>query len=654
MMKSQAKPHCRPVFLTQRKDFHLVVKALLSANQFCGSVPALRGRVFLVDVWCYFTIRNGVDGAAMTADLLKQAEAAMGRGDLFTAHDFARAGIEGGSADERFKYFQVLALARMGDLVQARERYDTYGLAASSNVDIGSLGARLLKDVALSTSPPDRGALLQAAAAYKAIYERAQDAFPGVNAATLFLLGGAPAEAAAIATQVLSKLTTPRTYYEHVSRAEALLDLARIAEARKEVDAACTLADADFGSRATTRRQFSLLADHLGLTGPVRDALLAPLRPPRVFMFCGHMMPKPDSGAEADLAVHVRSILEEENARIGYGALASGADIVIAEELLQSGGELNVVLPFEKDAFIEQSVLPGGGGWHQRFMSCVAQARTTTMVTDMPFMNDATQFTYGSLVCMGMARLRAEHLRGDVLQLAVWDGITAHNDDPAGTAVDIANWARAGGRARIIEPTWTRKTKNEGDRTIAAPTWSGTGDEITRETRALIFTDFRGFSKLPESVLPFFWTEVMQRMQLVLERQADQLCYRNTWGDALYAVVASATAAAAIALELQDVLMEVDYGAMGLPTEPHMRVGAHYGPVFRRRESTGAVNYYGTQVSRAARIEPVTPPGAVYVTEQFAAMLEMEGANRFVCRYVGQIALAKGFGTARMYLLKRR
>jgi adenylate cyclase len=156
-------------------------------------------------------------------------------------------------------------------------------------------------------------------------------------------------------------------------------------------------------------------------------------------------------------------------------------------------------------------------------------------------------------------------------------------------------------------------------------------------------------------VLPLFWSQVMGRMLRVLEPHADDLCYRNTWGDALYAVVKSAAAAAAIALELQDALTDVDYAAMGLSPEPHMRVGAHYGPVFRWREVTGALNYYGTQVSRAARIEPITPPGAVYVTEQFAAMLAMEGQQeRFVCRYVGQIPLAKNFGTARMYLLKRR
>jgi adenylate cyclase len=63
--------------------------------------------------------------------------------------------------------------------------------------------------------------------------------------------------------------------------------------------------------------------------------------------------------------------------------------------------------------------------------------------------------------------------------------------------------------------------------------------------------------------------------------------------------------------------------------------------------------YYGTEVSRTARIEPVTPPGSVYVTEPFAAILEMEAANRFVCNYVGKTPLAKGYGVFPLYRLSR-
>jgi class 3 adenylate cyclase len=120
-------------------------------------------------------------------------------------------------------------------------------------------------------------------------------------------------------------------------------------------------------------------------------------------------------------------------------------------------------------------------------------------------------------------------------------------------------------------------------------------------------------------------------------------------------VVVDTKHAAAITLDLQDALSDVDYAALGIDVEPHMRVGAHFGPVFRTREGgNGALNYYGTQVSRTARIEPVTPPGAVYVTEQFAAALAMEAPDAFVCRYVGPVQLAKGYGALRMYLLKRQ
>jgi class 3 adenylate cyclase len=67
-------------------------------------------------------------------------------------------------------------------------------------------------------------------------------------------------------------------------------------------------------------------------------------------------------------------------------------------------------------------------------------------------------------------------------------------------------------------------------------------------------------------------------------------------------------------------------------------------PVLHRR------SYMGAHVSRTARIEPVTPPGEVYVTEQFAARLALE-LDGYACNYVGQVPAAKDFGTMRMYHL---
>jgi len=70
-------------------------------------------------------------------------------------------------------------------------------------------------------------------------------------------------------------------------------------------------------------------------------------------------------------------------------------------------------------------------------------------------------------------------------------------------------------------------------------------------------------------------------------------------------------------------------------------------PVLRRR------NFFGAHVSRAARIEPVTPEGCVYVTETFAAVLALYNADEFACDYVGMTEAAKHYGTMRMFLLRR-
>jgi hypothetical protein len=57
-------------------------------------------------------------------------------------------------------------------------------------------------------------------------------------------------------------------------------------------------------------------------------------------------------------------------------------------------------------------------------------------------------------------------------------------------------------------------------------------------------------------------------------------------------------------------------------------------------------------VSRAARIEPVTPPGSVYVSENFAAALALEPGGPYLCEYVGVVSAAKSFGEMRMFLLR--
>ena len=86
-----------------------------------------------------------------------------------------------------------------------------------------------------------------------------------------------------------------------------------------------------------------------------------------------------------------------------------------------------------------------------------------------------------------------------------------------------------------------------------------------------------------------------------------------------------------------------------------LRIGLHPGPVYRGWDPVcEQTTYYGAQVNKAARAEPVAPAGEVVVTEPLAAMLALTARDSFDCSYVGQVKFPKDYGEYRMYRLSRR
>src|SRR5258708_23832451 len=85
------------------------------------------------------------------------------------------------------------------------------------------------------------------------------------------------------------------------------------------------------------------------------------------------------------------------------------------------------------------------------------------------------------------------------------------------------------------------------------------------------------------------------------------------------------------------------------------RVGEHTGPVYLCTDPvTQRLNYIGAHVSRAARIEAITPVGQVYASQPFAALAAAQGVEEFSCTYVGQTSMAKKFGSFPTYVVVRR
>ena len=366
-----------------------------------------------------------------------------------------------------------------------------------------------------------------------------------------------------------------------------------------------------------------------------------------VAVFCGHMFSE-GSDEETALAGRVGEVLDRHGIRVAYGPLACGADIVIAEQVLARGGELNVVLPFAEDDFIAESVACGGAGWTARYRACRDAAARVSFATPGAYVGDDHQFAYNTRLAMGLAVLRADAMGVPAIQLAiVSDQIhSLSRTGLAGAHADIRMWAALSRQTEVI-------AAGPVPRKLKFPPRAPVGSGTRREIRSIIFADYKGFSRLGERELVFFMAEVMGRIGAVLDDFGDHVEFRNTWGDAVYAIVDEPRMAARLALAMQDRLADLPPELTPPGDHAGMRIGVHYGPVWVGTDRiTGNRIWYGGEVNRTARIEPVTPVGGVYCTETFAAALKIDNCTECKFRSVGVKALAKSFGEVELYELE--
>ena len=569
---------------------------------------------------------------------------ALASGDMFALFERTREAIEKYPENPDVRYLQALAMARLGDPHAALRLYERNRVEEIGTEDAVALKGRLLKDLAVRASGPKQVQLFrQSSEAYQQANHLSDGYFSGINAATTSLLAGDSETARKLAMAISKRpdVAQPEDYYAAASGAEAMLVSGEIDQAIKLYSEARSRPDASPGMIASTARQVALIAQCFEIPNEDREALLNAIRPSPVIHFCGHMY-RAGWEVEGQIAEAVNRILDETGALIAYGPLACGADILIAEAILERGGELHVVLPFAEEDFLRTSVRPGGPEWEDRYIRARDAADSVTFATQIQHVDDDELFAYCSKLVMGLARLRAAIMQTEAFQLAVWDGNPPGG--VAGTAADCAEWERQGGKTYIVPIPKERPPLDAvvlSDR-ASQPLWA---------LRSMLFADFAGFSRLPEDRLSQFLEVVMGRIASVLDRHSDSVMARNSWGDAVYAVITSPAEAAQVALEIQTALDPKLLQEIGLPAEGGMRISLHHGPIFEHFDAVhGARTFYGTEVTVAARIEPRVPVGAIYTTQPFAALIESD-QNDLNFELVGKMDLAKNYGVRTLYRL---
>jgi hypothetical protein len=436
-----------------------------------------------------------------------------------------------------------------------------------------------------------------------------------INAATLALLGGNGDRARALATATLARQDSGRPdgetpYYRGATRAEALLLLGRTDAARAALAAAVAEAPAAHEDHAVTLRQLALIiAEQGGDAG-----WLDPLRPPRTLHFAGRMGAPDDDAGLAALHDQLAANLGGLNIGAGHGALAAGADIIIAETLRAQGAALHIVLPVSVPAFVSASVAPWGDGWIDRFESLLASAASLHVATPDADAPTAGLIAFASEIAMGRAAHAAASLASEAVQLLV--GAAGDN-----SARDAGIWVASGRRQIIID--WPgaappgRAAPAPGEAARAAP--------------------------------------VLQPLALLDIRLADpeETASITRIAAAMPPAFAARMTATGVQLAYADPVVAASAASRIHAAAPGVRIGGHYAATATLADPfTGVVQPFGDQPARATRIALLTSIGATYVSEDFiAGVLARTPGLR--SEYVGDAASEAADGhDLRLYALK--
>jgi class 3 adenylate cyclase/tetratricopeptide (TPR) repeat protein len=596
-------------------------------------------------------------------------------GEPLMAYDVLAQGLKNWAQDLRLQQLLALALARSGATVAANSLLSQLVQTGQQDEETLGLLARTHKDLWLQATDPTLQAhhLRLATERYLQAYQLTGSIWTGINAATLAKVMGRTDQASALAitvrTHCLQKLQADPDrpdYWLLATLGEAALILGQWSEAEDFYGKAIALGKGRFGDLSSSRRNALLLAQ------PMSDDVQRIQRwfqIPRVVVFCGHMIDRPDRSqprfpAELEPVVYhaIRDRLRQLDARLGYASAACGADILFLEALRELEGELHIVLPSDRESFIQDSVdLIPGANWRQRFEHLMEQATEVIIASGKKQQTDGVEYEYSNRLLHGLAKMRAEQLGTDLIPLTVWDGQAG--DGKGGTASTVEHWQQWTDYVEVIDLKTLLQSSLLTVSQAPAPPNSIAPDPalanpaaqtLDRQIRALLFADVVNYSQLTEEQYLPFAQHFLGTVADLSRHTRYQPLMKNTWGDALYYVFPTVQQAGQFALDLCDLIQSVDWPTKGLPSGLNLRIALHAGPVERNIDPiTGQINYIGTHVNHTARIEPITPPGKVYASQAFAAIAASEGLKTFACDYVGKMPWAKRYGTFPTYHIRR-
>ncbi len=533
-------------------------------------------------------------------------------GNFVAAFDLAQEALQRWPESQPLQHLSILALASCGSTQAALAALRASTLVATENEDFLALEARLLKDLAFKSSAADaQTSLVTAAEAYERIAQRTGGNYTGQNAALLWMLAGADARATELASAVaanLGRLGTPAdeqaAYFHWATVCEAALVLGDRRMLEGAVANANPLCRTNLWARARTFAQMRRL---LRSRPDFSDLVERWYRPSvGLVLTCEQTLRLPASAEAENCDAPVLAYAVGENRESDW------------RHLTAQGTRLHVI-----------------------------------------FANAPADEISASAAQVSVSR-RASGRHTDY----TWSSLLLGEDDDSQRACAETALGLSLGHADAMQAPWAVLHRDDGrwrqiqvgDSAVLRAGFAPPATARPRQARhGFLFADAVGYSNLSAGDTRRYWTKLLpQAAAAVLQRHSDTVLFRKTWGDAIHVVFRTASAAAKAALEMNAATARLAE-ELELGRRLAFRIAVHFGTADHDFDPIEqAPTFFGPQLSFAARIVPVAPPGGVFVTEPCAAQLSLEGASDIDCTYIGTTSLAKGYGRVRLLTLSSR
>jgi len=624
--------------------------------------------------------------------MLRQA---VSSGQLLTAIEIARDGLSRFGKTKVLQQQLALALAQTGALDAAQEVLREVAKDADQNGETLSLFGRVQKELWRRAHSAEEAAMAaqKACKFYGDAFAQSENYYPGINLAFMLAACGELAKAKEVARKVekLCRAEIAKAEGKKVdgwllaTLAEALVHQGDTTEAAQYYRKASSVFEGRWRDLASMRRQAheilrfeqsrneapsSSWTDFAAIRRRAREWMNGPqpadwldrcFQFPSVVVFSGHMIDQPGRTTprfpperEAEVREAIRLHLLNVKAGAGYSSAACGADIIFCECLLEMEAKVNLVLPCSVEAFKRQSVSIGGPDWERRFHHVLANAQFVTSTTPSGLAVSAPQASsrvglmYANRVATGLAALHARALDLEFQALAVWDGHL--NGQLGGTSSVIEDWKRCGVPAHIIriDPP---PGDGPGRETSVAPLAEEPA-EVRQDIKAMLLVEVVNFTHIAETQMPAFVEHFKGGIAEEMTKLGARPAVAESWAGIHYFSYDDLEAAGRFALAIRDRVVHTRWQDHGLPATLGIRMVLHAGPVFTFMDpALQRVTCVGSHVNRAARIEPVTPRGQIYVTQEFAALCGAAGTSSLSFEYLGYLRTTTMFEDAALYRL---